>query len=73
MAATGQVVEASNKNPERDARGHKVISAAATVPSGFNGLSGAAMGGPVPEEGSYPACSATVTDNCTQTYERRRR
>jgi hypothetical protein len=77
--ATAQVIQPSNANPERDARGIAVISAAAVVPAGWNGTAaGAAMGGPEldPVTGeaiapdSYPACTATVTDKCLQTYER---
>jgi hypothetical protein len=81
--ASGTVVQPGNANPERDARGIAVISAAATVPAGWNGVAGTAMGGPLvdPATGatiddtnhSYPACSASVTDNCLQTYERGRR
>jgi hypothetical protein len=78
-AASGQLVEPSNANPEHDARGIAVISAAAIVPAGWNGTAaGAAMGGPeldavtgepvAPD--AYPACTATVTDKCLQTYER---
>jgi hypothetical protein len=76
-----QVVQPSNAAPERDARGIAVISASATVPAGWNGIAGTAMGGPLvdPATGqtmsgadSYPACTATVTDNCLQTYERGR-
>jgi hypothetical protein len=79
--ASGQIVQPSNANPEEDARGIAVISAAAMVPAGWNGVTGSAVGGPLvdPATGetadssdSYPACSATVTDNCTQTYERGR-
>jgi hypothetical protein len=77
-AATGRIVEPSNADPERDARGIAVISAAAIVPPGWNGTAaGEAMGGPeldavtgepvAPD--SYPACTATVTDKCLQTYE----
>lgn len=80
--ATGAIVAASNADPERDARGIAVISAAATVPAGWNGTAaGAATGGPeldavtgetiAPD--SYPACTATVTDKCLQTYERGQR
>ncbi|HEX8224273.1 MAG TPA: hypothetical protein VF605_10705 [Allosphingosinicella sp.] len=77
--AAGAVVEPSNAAPERDARGIAVISAAATVPAGWNGTAaGAAMGGPELDSatggpvaaGDYPACTATVTDRCLQTYER---
>jgi hypothetical protein len=77
-AATDRIVEPSNADPERDARGIAVISAAAVVPAGWNGTAaGEAMGGPeldavsgeavAPD--SYPACTATVTDKCLQTYE----
>jgi hypothetical protein len=78
----GTVVEAGNAAPERDARGIAVVSAAAVVPPGWNGTAaGAAMGGPEldPATGEpaapsdYPACTASVTDHCLQTYERRRR
>ena len=84
MPATtlASVVEPSNADPEHDARGIKVISASADVPAGFNGMTGSAQGGPLvdPATGaaveasadSYPACSATVTDNCLQEYERGR-
>jgi hypothetical protein len=79
--ATRQIVEPSNSDPERDARGIAVISAAALVPAGWNGTAaGAAMGGPeldavtgeaiAPD--AYPACTASVTDKCLQTYERGR-
>jgi hypothetical protein len=80
--ASAPVVQPSNADPERDARGIAVISAAAVVPAGFNGIAGTAVGGPLvdPTTGetvdtsadSYPACTATVTDNCLQTYERGR-
>ena len=81
--ASGAVVHPSNADPERDARGIAVISDPAAVPAGWNGTTGTAMGGPLvdPATGatvdttntSYPACTATVTDNCVQTYERGRR
>ena len=75
--ASGAVVQPSNAAPERDARGIAVISAPAMVPAGWNGVSGTAMGGPLVDpatgetaaDASYPACTATVTDNCLQTYE----
>ena len=68
--ASGSVVAPSNASPEHDARGIAVISDPAYVPPGYNGIGGAAGG---PDEGaseSYPACTATVTDNCVQLYER---
>jgi hypothetical protein len=78
--ASGPVVQPSNADPEHDARGIAVISDPAVVPAGFNGISGtAAVGGPLVDpatgqasgaDASHPACSATVTDNCVQTYER---
>jgi hypothetical protein len=88
-AATGQTAMPGNASPEHDARGIAVISDAATVPVGYNGtpapLNG--MGGPLVDpadtaatgelaatpDASYPACTRNVTDNCVQTYERRRR
>ncbi|HEX4739533.1 MAG TPA: hypothetical protein VH331_18445 [Allosphingosinicella sp.] len=84
VASTGAVVEPSNANPRRDERGIRVISMAAVVPAGWNGVpdTGTGMGGPmldpntgqpVSDTGSYPACSRTVTDKCVQTYERHRR
>lgn len=71
-------VEPGNADPERDARGIAVISAAAIVPAGWNGIPSEAMGGPEldPATGEaaapeiYPACTASVTDRCLQTYER---
>ena len=87
VASTGEVALPSNASPELDARGIVVISDAAAVPAGYNGtpapLNG--MGGPLVDtadvaavepaatpDASYPACTRTVTDNCVQTYERRR-
>jgi len=76
-ASADPVHEPSNANPERDARGIAVISAPAHVPAGYNGVAATAMGGPLVDSagnetdgGTYPACSATVTDNCIQLYER---
>jgi len=72
------IVQPGNSDPERDARGIAVISAAAIVPPGWNGTAaGKAMGGPLldPATGEavgpadYPACTASVTDKCLQTYE----
>lgn len=80
--ASGAIVQPGNANPEHDARGIAVISAPAVVPAGWNGITGTAVGGPLVDpatgetvsaaEDSYPACTATVTDNCLQTYERGR-
>lgn len=78
-AASPRVVHPSNANPERDARGIAVISDPAIVPDGYNGFAGTGMGGPLVDpatgetieaaDDSYPPCTATVTDNCVQTYE----
>jgi hypothetical protein len=74
------VQQPSNANPELDARGIAVISDPAVIPAGFNGAVATAVGGPLvdPVTGaemapaSYPACTAEITDNCLQTYERGR-
>ena len=76
-------VPPANTAPERDARGIPVVSDPATAPAGTNAPVPA---GPVtispnqaaafatqPSTGEKPPCSRTVTDNCTQTYERRAR
>ena len=80
--ASGAIVAPSNANPEHDARGIAVISDPAVVPAGFNGVTATAMGGPlldpvtgeeiVAAETSYPNCTAEITDNCLQAYERGR-
>src|SRR5687767_502286 len=79
--ASGSVVQPSNANPERDARGIAVISDPAVVPAGWNGTMGTGVGGPLidattgetSDAESVRPCTATVTDNCVQTYERGRR
>lgn len=68
--ASSQQVAPSNENPERDARGIAVISDPAFVPAGYNGIPATAVGGPDLEAENYPPCTASVTDNCRQTYER---
>ncbi|MEA3016119.1 MAG: hypothetical protein QOI38_841 [Sphingomonadales bacterium] len=81
VAATGATAQPGNAEPARDARGIAVISAPAIVPPGYNGIPAAAMGGPLLDADTgapvaatvYPACSATITDRCLQTYERGRR
>ena len=81
MPASGALVQPSNANPERDARGIAVISDPALVPAGWNGTAGTAVGGPMVDpatgatmgaEASHPPCTASRTDNCVQTYERGR-
>ena len=77
----GQPVAPDNSNPERDARGIPVISAPAVAPSGYNQpVRTVPAGTPVPSvapptpssSGPLPPCTRTVTDRCTQTYERGR-
>ena len=80
--ASGPVVQPSNADPEHDARGIAVISDPAMVPSGWNGVTGTAVGGPLVDpttgetvsavDDSHPPCTKDVTDNCLQTYERGR-
>lgn len=77
--ASASIVQPSNASPERDARGIVVLSDAATVPAGWNSAAGTATGGPLLDTAGqpmtadpYPACSASVTDNCVQTYEKGR-
>jgi hypothetical protein len=82
MAPAGQTVAPDNSAPERDARGIADISAPASAPAGYNqppqtvpaGTPAPTMG-PAPTQGSagpLPPCTRTVTDHCTQTYERGR-
>ena len=79
--ATSPVVMPDNSAPRTDNLGNTVISQPAVAPPGFNqapGMNG--VGGPYVDPsqppaptaatGDYPPCSATVTDHCTQTYER---
>ena len=81
VATAGQTVAPDNSAPERDARGIPVISAPATAPAGYNqGAQTVPAGTPVPtvapptptSAGPLPPCTRTVTDRCTQTYERGR-
>jgi hypothetical protein len=76
-----QTVAPGNTSPETDARGIKVISDAATAPAGYNqpaqtlapGSAIPTVAPPTPTaSGPLPPCTRTVTDRCTQTYERGR-
>ena len=76
-----QTVAPGNNSPETDARGIKVISDAATAPAGYNQPARTVpVGSPMPTvapptptaAGPLPPCTRTVTDRCTQTYERGR-
>jgi hypothetical protein len=78
---TGMTVAPGNTAPERDARGIAVVSEAAVAPPGYNEPArtvpaGTAMPTATPpatsSAGPLPPCSRTVTDRCTQTYERGR-
>jgi hypothetical protein len=80
--STGSIQAPGNTNPERDARGIAVISEPAIVPAGYNGTAATGVGGPLVDpvtgeavnttDTSHPACTAEITDNCLQTYERGR-
>ena len=81
MRTGGQTVAPGNTSPETDARGIAVISAPAEAPAGYNqGARTVPAGTPVPTvapptstaSGPLPPCTRTVTDRCTQTYERGR-
>jgi hypothetical protein len=78
---TGQTVAPGNTSPELDARGIPVISAPAAAPAGYNqpaqtvpaGTPMPTVAAPTPTSaGPLPPCTRTVTDRCTQTYERGR-
>jgi hypothetical protein len=73
--AGGTTQAPGNMAPERDARGIAVISAEAAAPAGYNQpASNAAQPTPTVSSmgaaGQLPPCTRTVTDRCTQTYER---
>ncbi|MGQ0660633.1 hypothetical protein [Sphingosinicella sp.] len=80
LPSTGSVQAPGNTNPKRDARGIAVISDPAFVPAGYNGTAATGVGGPLTDsadaaattDASHPPCTAEVTDNCLQTYERGR-
>ncbi len=81
MRTAGQAVAPGNTSPETDARGIPVISAPAAAPAGYNegartvpaGTPMPAVAAPAPTaSGPLPPCTRTVTDRCTQTYERGR-
>ena len=80
-AATPTTVAPGNTSPETDARGIPVISAPAEAPAGYNqpartvpaGTPMPTVAPPTPTAaGPLPPCTRTVTDRCTQTYERGR-
>lgn len=81
MPIAGTPVAPGNSSPETDARGIAVISAPAEAPAGYNQPAQTlAPGSAVPTvpppatsaSGPLPPCTRTVTDRCTQTYERGR-
>ena len=83
-ALAQQTVAPGNTAPERDARGIAVVSDPATAPAGTNApVPPGPLAAPTtdqraafatqPSTGEKPPCSRTITDNCTQTYERRAR
>jgi hypothetical protein len=83
-SSTGQTVAPDNSAPERDARGIPVVSAPAVAPAGFYQPAQMVPAGTAPPAvaaapaasmgtaGPLPPCTRTVTDHCTQTYERGR-
>ena len=82
-AIAQDTVAPGNSAPERDARGIPVVSDPATAPAGANQPAPTGRAVPAPNQaaafatqpstGEKPPCSRTITDNCTQTYERRPR
>ena len=74
--ASNKVIQPSNANPRRDDRGVPVVSDAAVVPNGVNGVTGStAMGGPINDTANaqttsadMPVCSRKVTDHCVESY-----
>ena len=79
LPPTGATSAPGNTAPELDARGIPVISDPAEVPAGFNpppgtntGAPSTARPAPMPSTEEYRACTRQITDNCVQTYERRR-
>jgi hypothetical protein len=82
-AIAQDTVAPGNAAPERDSRGIPVVSDPATAPAGTNAPAPTGAATPAPNQaaafamqpstGEKPPCSRTVTDNCTQTYERRPR
>ena len=80
-SAAPRTVAPGNTSPERDARGIPVVSAPAAAPGGYNppaqmvpaGTPRPTVAAPTPTAaGPLPPCTRTVTDRCTQTYERGR-
>jgi len=81
-AIAQEPVAPGNAAPERDSRGIPVVSDPATAPAGTNQAPPPGTGPVIPNPnqaaafatqpstGEKPPCSRTVTDNCTQTYER---
>jgi hypothetical protein len=77
----GRTIAPGNTSPETDARGIPVISDSAHAPYGYNqpartvpaGTPIPILGIPTPTAaGPVPPCTRTITDRCTQTYERGR-
>lgn len=67
-------ITASNRNPERDARGIRVVSSPAWVPPGYNEPIGVNTDPSklLIDRSNVPACTRDVTDGCVQSYERGR-
>ena len=82
VTASSSALAQTSGTPASDARGISVVSAPATPPAGANQMVTVPAGAtvtvnpnqsavftPVAAAGDMPACSKTVTDHCTQTYE----
>lgn len=84
VSLSSAVFAQAGGSPPTDARGIPVVSAPATAPAGANQMVTVPAGAtvtvnpnqsavftPSPASGDMPACSKSVTDHCTQTYEGR--
>ncbi|MEO6247348.1 MAG: hypothetical protein ABIO85_02020 [Sphingomicrobium sp.] len=82
LTASTVALAQSGGTTETDARGVPVVSAPASAPPGANQIvtvpdgasvtvnpNQASVFTPVTASGEIPACSKSVTDHCTQTYE----
>jgi len=84
VTASSVALAQTSGSPATDARGIAVVSAPAAAPAGANQMvtvpagatvtvnpNQAAVFAPTAASGDMPACSKSVTDRCTQTYEGR--
>lgn len=84
VTASSVALAQTSGSPATDARGIAVVSAPAAAPAGANQMVTVPAGAtvtvnpnqsavftPTAASGDMPACSKSVTDRCTQTYEGR--